>query len=156
MRLAECRRESEVVAAVGCGRWPERCPGDLRDHVGSCEVCSQVLEVALALHDERESAYRQADIPSAGLVWWRAELRARQEAMRAASRPITFVQAFGGAAAIGVSLALLSRAWPWLMQLFMLPDFSTFSVVEWAVAIAFALAIFVIGPLAMYLVLSDD
>jgi hypothetical protein len=154
MRLAECPRESEVVEAVACGRWPERCPGDLRDHVGSCRVCSQVLEVAVALHDDRESAY--ADIPSAGLVWWRAELRARQEAMHAASRPITLVQAFSGAAIIGVSLALLSRAWPWLKQLFMLPDFSTFSVVEWAVAIAFALAIFVIGPLAMYLVLSDD
>jgi hypothetical protein len=156
MRLAECRRECEVVEAVGCGRWPEHCAGDLRDHVESCAVCSQVLEVALALHDDREAAYQHADVPSAGLVWWRAELRARQEALRAASRPITFVQALGVAAAVGMGLALLSHAWPWLKQLFMLPDFSTFSVLEWAIAIAFALAIFVIGPLAMYLVLSDD
>ena len=110
MKLTECRRECEVVEAVGCGRWPERCPEDLRDHVSSCAVCSQVLEVALVLRDDRESAYQQAVIPSAGLVWWRAELRARQEAMRAASRAITFVQAFGAAAVIGMSLALLSLA----------------------------------------------
>jgi hypothetical protein len=156
MRVEECRRECEVVEAVGCGRWPERCPVELRDHVGSCAVCSQVLEVALALHDDREAACSQAEIPSAGLVWWRAELRARQEAMRAASRPITFAQAFGGAAAIGVALALLNRVWPWLKQLFALTDFSTFSVVQWGVVIGFALAVLVIGPLAMYLVLSDD
>src|SRR5262249_989059 len=136
--------------------WPNATSDELRSHVAQCSVCADVLEVAAAVHEDREATQSNVTLPSAGLVWWRAELRARQEAMRTASRPITFVQAFGAAAAGGVGLAVIRRLWPWLRTLVSLANFSDMSLPQWSVVIAFALAVLVIAPLAMYLVLSDD
>jgi hypothetical protein len=53
------------------------------------------------------AAHPAAHIPSADLVWWRAELRTRQEAVRTASRPIKLVEAFGGSRCAGSRLLLL-------------------------------------------------
>jgi hypothetical protein len=155
MKIAECVREYEVVESVGCGRWPDGC-AELRAHVETCAVCTDVLKVALALHEDREIAFADAKIPSAGLVWWRAELRARQEAMRTAARPITVAQIFGAASAIAVASALLAGAWPWLKTMLVLPSVPTLSVFQWGIVIALGLAVFVVAPLAMYLALSDD
>jgi hypothetical protein len=141
---------------VSCGRWPEQCPEELRVHIAACAICGDVLEVALALHEDRGSVHAHAQIPSADLMWWRAELRARQEAVRKASRPISFVAAFGAASAVGVVVALLSSAWPWLERFLVVPDLSALSFTQLAIVIAFAVAILVIAPLAMYLVLSDE
>ena len=156
MKATECLRENEVLEAVTCGRWPAACPSELRSHVAECVFCSDVLEVALALHQDREAAQQDANLPSAGLVWWRAELRARQEALRAVSQPITVVQALGSAAMAGVGFAIIRRLWPWLRALVSMPDFSALSVPQWSIVIAFGLAVLVIAPIAMYLVLSDD
>ena len=156
MNTCECLREQEVMDSVACGRWPERAPADLREHLAHCALCASVLEVALALHEEHDILYLNARVPPPGLVWWRAELRARQEAMRSASRPMTLVQAFGGACAFGVALALLSRAWPWLKNTIAIVDVADFSFSEWSVLLAAALLILIIAPVAMYLVLSDE
>jgi len=155
MKPTECLREHEVMEMVACGRWTDRCPQELRTHVAACEICSDVLEVALAFHEDRE-ARSDVQIPSAGLVWWRAELRARQEAMRKVSRPMTVVQAFGAAAGIGAAAALLSLAWPWLKALATLPDLSSLSFAQWGIVIVIAFAVLIIAPVAMYFVLSDD
>jgi hypothetical protein len=141
---------------VSCGRWPDQCPEELRLHIAECAICTDVLQIALALHEDRAISHIDARIPSADLMWWRAEIRSRQEAVRKASRPMTVVEAFGAAAAIGVAAALISRGWPWLQRFLVLPDFSALSVTHLAIIIAFAVGILVIAPLAMYLVLSDE
>jgi hypothetical protein len=148
MSARDCGREQEVYEIVAAGRWHEGCPVELRDHVKQCGLCSDVLEVSLALHEEREASCAGVNVPSAGLVWWRAEIRSRQEAMRKVSRPITLVQAFGGACTIGVIAGLVSYAWPWLVN-------AEFSMPQWAVLCALVLAVAVIGPV-LYLVLSDE
>ena len=43
-------------------------------------------------------------------MWWRAQVRARTEAARLASRPITVVQGISAATAVGVMLALSTFA----------------------------------------------
>jgi hypothetical protein len=155
MKPAECLREHEVMEIVGCGRWPNRCAEELRAHVASCEICSDVLEIAIAFHEDRETQ-AAVQVPSPGLVWWRAELRARQEAMRVVSRPMTLVQALGAAAGIGAAVALLSQAWPLLKTLFAFPDVSALSFSQWGIVIVIAVAVIVIAPVAMYLALSDE
>jgi hypothetical protein len=152
----ECAREQEAMQATSCGRWPDRCPEDLRLHIAECDVCSDAVEVSMAFRDDLESLGSDVHVPAAGVVWWRAELRARQDATRKASRPITLVQAFGGACSAGVAVALLSRAWPALKDTLTLIDVSTLSPLQWTLVIAVAVALLVIGPLAMYLVLSDE
>jgi len=156
MRIKECPREYEVLEIVSSKRWSHRCCDELRAHVAACSICTDALEVALALHEDREAAQVAGEIPSAGLVWWRAELRARQEAARTASRPITLAHAFGAAAAVGAAAALISRSWPWLKSFLALPDFSAWSLSQLGLVIAFGLAVLVIAPLAVYLVLSDE
>jgi len=156
MKIMECPREQDVMSRVASGQWPDGGSDELRAHIATCAICTDVLEVARAVHENCEGAKSNAQIPPASLVWWRAELKARQEAMRAASRPMTLVQAFGAASGIGVALGLVSLTWSWLGEFLAFPHLSSFSLLPWGLVIAFALAIVVIAPLAMYLVLSDE
>jgi hypothetical protein len=152
MSSMECLREQEILEAVNYGRYSE----ELKAHASQCAVCSDVVQVATVLREDLEGGLAYVRVPSAGLVWWRAEIRSRQDAMRTASRPITWVQAFGGACTAGVGIALLSRAWPWLKHAITQIDISTLSFAQWSLLLAAALALLIIGPLAMYLVLSDE
>ena len=60
--IAECARESEILEAVAFGRWPGQC-GDLAAHAASCAICADLIEVARALHDDREALCREAQPP---------------------------------------------------------------------------------------------
>jgi hypothetical protein len=157
----ECPRESDVLDAVASARWPHRVARELTEHVSSCTICADVLAVASAMRDDREAAWQQANIPSAGQVWWRAEMRARQEAIHKASRPITIAQ---GVAAL-LTLALTATAgwfaWTWIEQQMPAFDFASVSAQAFAspLAVSFVVALgalAVIAPVALYLVLSDD
>jgi hypothetical protein len=113
----ECDREQDVVDAIGAGRWPARCDEELRAHVRSCEVCADLVEILPAMVDERDAAWDAAHVPPAGVVWWRAQLRARNEAVRAVTRPLTVVTAiallFFGALVGGAFVAILPRLRTW-------------------------------------------
>jgi hypothetical protein len=152
MSRMECLREQEVLDAVRCGQYSD----ELRTHAGQCAICSDVVEIATVLREDFEGEIAHARVPSAGLVWWRAEIRSRQEAVRTVSRPITWVQAFGGACTAGVAIALFSRAWPWLKHAISQIDVSTLSIAQWSLLFAAAIALFIVAPVAMYLVLSDE
>jgi hypothetical protein len=151
MRAIDCMHERELVEAIQSGRWsdyPDRCDQELRKHVQACAICADVAEVALALHDESVLAATQARVPSAGLVFWRAELRARQEAMRIVAKPIRVVQTLAAASAAGVAVGLLR----WI-DLTEVSDLWS----QWATPISIALgAVLVLSPLALYFALSDE
>ncbi len=108
MSRIECKYESEILDAVASGRWPDRLDAELRDHASSCSICSEVAMVSTMYRDEYALAMDQVRVPSAGLVWWKSELRARREAVRVASRPITLVTGIAGTCAIAVLAVLLS------------------------------------------------
>jgi hypothetical protein len=121
MTPTECLREAEVLDEIGAGRWPERTPAALREHVAECEVCRDLALVASGLAadgDAARTAMAGVPLPSAGQVWWRAELRARQEKALLAQRPITAVQVVATVAlllALGSGLwAFAPGAWNWL------------------------------------------
>jgi hypothetical protein len=156
MNNTECSREPEAMQIVHSECWPDRCPDDLRSHIAQCAICADAVAVTAAFRDDLEMVLPDVHVPPPGLVWWRAELRARQETMRKISQPMTLVQAFGGACTAGVALALLSRAWPSLKEALALIDPSTFSYPQWTMMIAAAIALLIVAPLAMYLVLSDE
>src|SRR3954463_5469783 len=63
--------------------------------------------VAEAMAAEAALARREAAPPSSAIVWWRAQMRARQEAARAADRPITIVHGLAIACFCGLGLSLL-------------------------------------------------
>jgi hypothetical protein len=107
----ECSREQDVLDALPARRWPERCDADLRAHVASCAICADLVDVATALLDDHEVAWGDAHVPPSGVVWWRAQLRAREEAARAAARPLAFIQGVAASVAVWLVVALV-RAVP--------------------------------------------
>ena len=112
--IDECPREGEVVEAVMAGRWPGTSGTELVAHVGSCAVCADVVAVAGAIQEDYASARASAQVPSAGLVWWRAQLRARQRVAETAGRPITYVHAAAAVLAACLLFTLGGLVWPWL------------------------------------------
>lgn len=66
--------------------------------------------VAEAIAAEASLARSEATPPSSAIVWWRAQMRARQEAAQAVERPITIVHALAIAAGAGLMLSVAGYA----------------------------------------------
>lgn len=113
----DCVREQDVVDAVAAGRWPGRCPertdAELWAHVAGCRICQDVASVYAAISEERDAAWEEPGVPAASVVWWRAQIRAREEAARAAARPIAVAQAVAFACLVAAAIALIPLALVW-------------------------------------------
>jgi hypothetical protein len=161
MNAIECPRESDVLDALASARWPHRVDRELTDHVASCNICSDVLIVAEAMREDSDAIWREASVPSSGQVWWRAEMRARQEAIREASRPITV--AYGVAALAGLTLMVAAGwfMWPAIhgyvasSALLQVPAMTAPPALLLPFLVALG-ALLVVAPVALYLVLSDE
>ena len=66
--------------------------------------------VAEAIAAEASFARTEATPPPTAIVWWRAQMRARQEAAAAADRPITIVHALAIASGAGLMLSVAGYA----------------------------------------------
>ena len=106
MSPIECPFEDDALTAVTTNRWPERVEPALREHVSGCAICTDIIAIAPLLAEDADVARQQANVPDAGLIWWRAQMRARAEAARTAVRPITVAQAVGFAAAVGLGIVV--------------------------------------------------
>jgi hypothetical protein len=113
MTTAECQFEQDVLTAVLQSRWPERADGELRAHVAACAVCADVAAIAGAIEESRQELSVSAVIPDSGRVWWMAQRRARQEAVKAASRPLTTAQVAAVACVSGLAGAYFRDAAAW-------------------------------------------
>jgi hypothetical protein len=165
MTPTECLREADVVDAIAAGSWPDQAPAELHAHVATCAVCADLALVAAGLHEDgvaAREALAAVPLPSAGQVWWRAELRARQEKALLAQRPIAAVQVVA-LVAVGLMLAsglwaFAPDAWTWLTQA------GTEAVVAsardltgWGLLVVGAVAFWVIvAPVAVLMVLRAD
>ena len=107
MKYPQCEKEMAVTELVQSGRWPEACDAALRSHVESCAVCSEVVLVAGLLQEANSSLLAEVKLPDAGLVWWKAQLRARREAAELATRPIALAEKFALACGMAVLLAFI-------------------------------------------------
>jgi hypothetical protein len=118
MTAQSCAFEQQVLQAVECRGLRDIGP-ELESHVASCSVCSDLAAVVAAFEGAREDALAEADLPDAGRVWRRSQMRAREEAIRTAGRPITAVQviAFGAATGlIGACLGATSTGFQAFLQ----------------------------------------
>lgn len=116
-QLAECAHERDVLDLVLSDRWPERCDADTLAHVAECEICADVVAVALAMREDQAlQPIETAPVPDATLVWWRSQLRAHEEAGRKAARPIAMVQGVAIGIAGVAALSLGRTFWPWIRE----------------------------------------
>ncbi|MGE5816048.1 MAG: hypothetical protein ACM36C_16280, partial [Acidobacteriota bacterium] len=109
MTRVECPREQDVLDALASRRWPHRAGDELRAHVATCGICADLVTVAGALLDDESVPH---ELPPASLVWWRAQLRARVEAARAALRPIRVAQLAAVICAAAVVIAAVAALVP--------------------------------------------
>ena len=168
-QASECSREADVLEAVAFGRWPEQC-AELVTHVASCAVCADLVEVARALRDDREWLCRAAQPPTAGMVWWRATIRARADAARTATQPISVLQGVAGACIVGAAAGLATVAWRSIQWFDRIGELAMqFESHRDGLASASAIAAnhglpiliavaagLVLAPLAIYFTLADD
>ncbi len=118
MTKIECIREDEVLELLRDGRWPAECGDELRAHVASCAVCVDLAVAASAIVEDREHLLAEAEVPGSGLVWWRMQLRVRNEAAREARRTLTVVQVAAVAVAALIAFAILNFMTPgWLASM---------------------------------------
>ncbi len=101
MNATQCHRENELLDALGNGFVGH----ELAMHVAECTPCSELKLVAGALLDERVEAIAEAPVPAAGTMWWRMQLRRRQEAQTAARRSLVVGQAMTLSVAIALVVA---------------------------------------------------
>ena len=119
-----------------------------------CPECGPLIALAEQVRREFEHTRQRAQVPTPEIVWWRAQMRAREEAARTAARPILFTQALAVAALIGLLVSVIGRL--------------TLPVLSWAVfpqlpaglpmasiAIA-AVCWLVIAPAVLYVAFSRD
>lgn len=165
----ECDREEDVLDALASNRWPSRSDDELRTHVKNCRVCADLADIAEAFVNDREVAWRQARVPPAGVVWWRAQLRAREDAARAAGRPVAFIQGIAASVAVWLVVALFRAVPPgyfaewrrWPASLLPSATITLADVARVASAVPLAVVVLIgasllLAPLAIYLAVADD
>ncbi len=94
MTFTGCQFESEVRVLLEAGQWPHACPPELRSHVETCRSCSDRVLVTGAFRRASAASARAAVLPAPGILWWRAQLRRRNEAVERIARPIFGAQVF--------------------------------------------------------------
>jgi hypothetical protein len=97
--IERCGREDELLDALGRGL----VGGELEAHVEQCAACSDLRLVAGALLGDRTDAMREAAVPSSASMWWRMQMRYRQDVAKATTRSLLIGQALTLALAIGLT-----------------------------------------------------
>ena len=171
MKLYSCAREPEVVTALREQRWPEVCEPELRAHVQDCSYCTDLVLVARAMQQAHREATREAQLPSPGILWWRAQVQRRNGAIERVSKPIVLAEKIAWAGTCFVALAFI--LWQrhvfadWFRSLWSLSeraslpaqDFWTWSSTNGWVLALFAAAVGtlgLLGGLAVYLAAKQD
>jgi hypothetical protein len=168
MRTIECIREDDVLDALTTERWPDRVSDDLRQHVSSCQVCADLIAVVRPILADSDLPVPEPRIPSSAVMWWRAQMRARQEAAREAARPITVAQAIATVSVVVLIAASATILWPWLSTLVagmsegLSIDVSRTDIQNVVLARGWLLPVLMIGvwvllaPLAIYFAVKTD
>ena len=105
MKFGYCGHEKEVTELLRSGRWPGIASTALRAHAASCDACRSLIAVTEAMGNDRAQAFAQAQLPPPGLLWWRAQLRRRNQVMRQVRRPLMAAQVF--ALLLGLAAAVV-------------------------------------------------
>lgn len=77
------------------GRWPHACDPDLRAHVDGCRDCQELVLITQTLQRAKSNGEQLALLHSPGLLWWRAQLRRRSEAIQRVTAPSAMAEKVG-------------------------------------------------------------
>ncbi|HEX4134811.1 MAG TPA: hypothetical protein VHY84_09400 [Bryobacteraceae bacterium] len=99
--IPRCKREPEVVRALGCGELS----GNLLQHAEACVVCSEVCTITRHLLLVESSM--EEPLESAAGLWWRLNLKMRRQKMERARLPLVWMgRIFAATVLLATCLAL--------------------------------------------------
>jgi|SRR5215467_7795493 len=149
MNLLFCPSEKELQEALREGRWPQACDPELRAHVDRCRDCQELVLVMQTLQKAKSQMHLAGVSGSPGLLWWRGQLRRRNEAIQSVTEPLALAQKAG---LLGLLVAFFVLIWQGshpsdLLNLFQSLSSSGFSPLEhlWALASGANASILVLG-----------
>ena len=132
------------------------------------QIDNEIDAIDAALAEDYRALTDEAPIPSSAIVWWRAQMRARGQALEKAAEPISVAQGIavacaGGltATAAGYYVPTFRRAIDWLVARtgglsdLPLPAVSLGDPAVRAVLVALAFCA-VLTPVALYFTLRED
>lgn len=165
-REAGCCREQDVLDALVTERWPDRADTDLRTHAAGCAICRDLIASVGPILNDRVDLSNEGHVPSSGAMWWRAQMRARQEAVREASRPVASAHIVGFVCVItiaAVAVAWLSPMvrtwftdWSWYLADVRMPEMRGSLLSQSWLVLVMALVWLVLTPLAIYFAVAED
>lgn len=155
--MKTCARQQEVTQAVQAGQWPLGVAEEVREHVAACAACADEVRLAVAFQSARAAAMRVATPQSAGLLWWKAQIRRRQEAMEKLERPGFAISTAAMAVSLVLLGAVLLTVWKQVHWSRTMVFFSPHGWSVWMVAgVAAVLFGFVVAAVAVGLGLSEE
>jgi hypothetical protein len=135
----------------------------LREHVNACAACADLAEAASAIGDARDEMSGSVTVPDSARVWWRAQMRARREAVEAAGRPLTAAHVIALAciagfvgACFGATSAWFQASLQWVRSTGGLFASAAALVVDHGMLVAAMTALILLVPAAVYLATSRD
>ena len=108
MSLLPCRRESEIRNLLHLGHWPSATPNDILAHARECRSCRDLVLIHNAFHSSRKAAAGVANLNSPGLLWWRAQLRRRNDAVERIGKPLMGAQIFALCLNLAIVITVIS------------------------------------------------
>jgi hypothetical protein len=110
MTVRSCSHEKDVAELVRRGQWPGLASAEMRAHVAECASCRDLTAVSQAFQRERVAASAQARLESPGVLWWRAQLRKRNTALKQVNRPMVAAQVFAVVLGLVAAMACVALA----------------------------------------------
>jgi hypothetical protein len=83
-----CAKTAEVQELLRLGHWPQAADTELAAHVRECRRCGEMVLLTQALGAAKASSMTEARVEPPALVWWRAQLRRKHEAVQRVERPM--------------------------------------------------------------------
>jgi hypothetical protein len=111
MTMISCSRREDVAAMLRNGYWPDACEVSLRAHIDGCSRCKEQVLITQSFQEARLESIGEVRLGSAQALWWRAQLRQRDAALRQVGRPAALAQGF--ALMIGLITACGFLVWGW-------------------------------------------
>jgi hypothetical protein len=110
MRFGACQYEKDLAELLKRGQWPGLAAPEMRAHVAECGMCRDLVAATQAFQRERAAASMHARLESPGVLWWRAQLRKRNAALKQVNRPLVAAQVFAVALGVVAAVACLMFA----------------------------------------------
>jgi hypothetical protein len=124
-----------------------------------CLDCAEAAALVALMREEFEHTQQHARVPTPEIVWWRTQMRAREEAARRAARPILLSQALALAALIGLLVSVVGRLTLPAFALSRFGEAGSALTISWTTLTPIVIATacwIVLAPLALYLAFSRD